>query len=66
MPLASGSSTALTRPVFFCYRKYNMDLTGGSLLIEFGSHGNTLEETARAAEYMGKAMAQTLLGTLPE
>ena len=56
----------LTRPVFFCYRKYNMDLTGGSLLIEFGSHGNTLEETARAAEYMGKAMAQTLLGTLPE
>ena len=56
----------LTRPVFFCYRKYNMDLTGGSLLIEFGSHGNTLEETARAAEYMGKAMAQTLLDTLPQ
>ena len=43
-----------------------MDLTGGSLLIEFGSHGNTLEETARAAEYMGKAMAQTLLDTLPQ
>ena len=56
----------LTRPVFFCYRKYTMDLTGGSLLIEFGSHGNTLEETARAAEYMGKAMAQTLLDTLPQ
>lgn len=32
----------LTRPVFFCYRKYNMDLTGGSLLIEFGSHGQYL------------------------
>ncbi len=54
----------LTRPVFFCYRKYNMDLTGGSLLIEFGSHGNTLEETARAAQYMGHAMAQTLLSTV--
>lgn len=56
----------LTRPVFFCYRKYNMDLTGGSLLIEFGSHGNTLEETSRAAEYMGRAMAQTLLATAGE
>ncbi len=56
----------LTRPVFFCYRKYNMDLTGGSLLIEFGSHGNTLEETARAAQYMGRAMAQTLLSTAGE
>lgn len=56
----------LTRPVFFCYRKYNMDLTGGSLLIEFGSHGNTLEETARAAGYMGRAMAQTLLSTAGE
>lgn len=56
----------LTRPVFFCYRKYNMDLTGGSLLIEFGSHGNTLEETARAAQYMGHAMAQTLLSTAEE
>ena len=34
---------SLTRPVFFCYRKYNQDLTTGSLLIEIGSHGNTLE-----------------------
>lgn len=54
----------LTRPIFFCYRKYNMDLTTGSLLIEFGSHGNTLEETARAAEYVGKSMAKTLKQTL--
>ncbi|MDD3193771.1 MAG: stage II sporulation protein P [Oscillospiraceae bacterium] len=63
---AEAMYPGLTRPVFFCYRKYNMDLTGGSLLIEFGSHGNTLEEAARAAEFMGKAMAKTLLETLPE
>lgn len=54
----------LTRPVYFCYRKYNMDLTTGSLLVEIGGHGNTLAEAARAAEYVGKAMAKTLLATL--
>ena len=34
----------LTRPVLFDYRYYNQDLTTGSLLIEMGSHGNTLAE----------------------
>ncbi len=61
---AESMFPGLTRPVFFCYRKYNMDLTTGSLLIEFGSHGNTLEEASRAAVCMGQAIAQTLLGTL--
>lgn len=59
-----GDYPGLTRPVFLCYRKYNMDLTAGSLLIEFGSHGNTLAETARAAEYVGKSMAKALKQTL--
>lgn len=52
----------LTRPVFFCYRKYNMDLTTGSLLIEFGSHGNTLEEVLRTGEMAGDAIGQYLAG----
>ena len=63
---AESMYPGLTRPIFFCYRKYNMDLTGGSLLIEFGSHGNTLEEASRAAMYMGKAMAKVLLETKAE
>lgn len=46
----------LTRPIFFCYRKYNQQLTTGSLLIEVGSHGNTLEEELRTAHMVGDAL----------
>lgn len=47
----------LTRPVFFCYRKYNQDLTTGSLLLEFGSNANTLDE----AVYSATMAAQSLV-----
>jgi stage II sporulation protein P len=52
----------LTRPVFFCYRKYNMDLTTGSLLLEFGSNANTLEE----AIYSARLSATALVGLMGE
>lgn len=52
----------LTRPILFDYRKYNQDLTTGSLLIEVGSHGNTLEQAAYAGELIGKSLARALLG----
>ena len=51
----------LTRPILFDYRKYNQDLTTGSLLIEVGTHGNTLEQVQYAGELVGKALAETLL-----
>ena len=47
----------LTRPVLFDYRYYNQDLTTGSLLIEMGSHGNTLAEAQYAGELVGRALA---------
>lgn len=50
----------LTRPIFFCYRKYNMDLTTGSLLLEVGACGNTLEESLYTAEMVGKSLAKLL------
>ena len=50
----------LTRPVFFCYRRYNMHMTTGSLLIEFGSHGNTLEEVQYTGQLAGDAIGQYL------
>ncbi|MBE6876327.1 MAG: stage II sporulation protein P [Ruminococcus sp.] len=50
----------LTRPVLFDYRKYNQDLTTGSLLIEVGSHGNTLEQVAYAGELLGSSLVRTL------
>ena len=50
----------LTRPIFFCYRKYNMDLTTGSLLLEFGSNANTLDESVYTAQLVGKSLARLL------
>ena len=47
----------LTKPAFFCYRKYNMDLTPGSLLLEFGSNANTLEEAVYSAQLAGQALS---------
>lgn len=51
----------LTRPVLFDYRKYNQDLTTGSLLLEIGSHGNTLEQAVYAGELVGQSLAEALL-----
>lgn len=55
----------LTRPIFFCYRKYNMDLTTGSLLLEMGSNANTLEESIYTAQLVGDALADLLNGEGP-
>ena len=49
-----------TRPILFDYRKYNQNLTNGSLLIEVGSQGNTLEEARYAGELTGKVLAETI------
>lgn len=50
----------LTRPILFDYRHYNQDLTTGSLLIEVGSHCNTLEQ----AQYSGQLIGQSLSSLL--
>ncbi len=46
----------LMRPLYFCPRKYNMDLTPCSLLLEFGSEANTLEEALYAGHLMGQVI----------
>ncbi len=51
----------LTRPVLFDYRRYNQNLTTGSLLIEVGSHGNTLEQAIYAGSLFGDALSSVLL-----
>lgn len=50
----------LTRPLMFCYRKYNQDLTTGSLLIEVGGHANTLDEALYTGELIGKSLSALL------
>ena len=56
----------LTRPIFFCYRKYNMDLTTGSLLLEIGSNANTLDESIYSAELIGNSLAKLLLANMEQ
>lgn len=50
----------LTRPILFDYRKYNQDLTTGSLLIEVGSHCNTLEQAQYSGQLIGASLARAL------
>lgn len=50
----------LTRPIFFSPRRYNMNLTRNSLLIEVGSDANTLSEAALSGRMIGKALAELL------
>ena len=51
----------LARPLNFSPSKYNMNMTKGSLLVEFGTEVNTLEEATYSGELFGKALAETLL-----
>ncbi|MCM1507106.1 MAG: stage II sporulation protein P [Ruminococcus flavefaciens] len=50
----------LTRPILFDYRHYNQDLTTGSLLIEVGSHGNTLEQSQYSGQLIGSSLGRLL------
>lgn len=50
----------VARPILFDYRKYNQDLTTGSLLVEVGTHGNTLQQVQYAGELFGKSLAKAL------
>lgn len=57
-----GDWQGLTRPILFDYRKYNQDLTTGSLLIEVGGHANSIDQAVYSGELIGKSLAR-LLGT---
>ncbi len=52
-----GLYPGLTRSAMFNYKYYNQDLTTGSLLLEVGGHGNTLNE----ALYAGQLAAESLV-----
>ncbi len=50
----------ITRPLYFSPRKYNMDLTTCSLLVEVGSDANTLDEAVYTGRCLGKAVSKIL------
>ena len=51
----------LMRPLSFAPYRYNMHMTPNSLLLEFGTDANTLEEALCSAELMGDALVKVLL-----
>lgn len=55
-----GDWEGLTRPILFDYRKYNQDLTTGSLLIEVGGHANSIDQAIYSGELIGKSLAKLL------
>lgn len=50
----------MTRPLSFGEFTYNMNFNNGSLLIEVGTDGNTVEEARRSGGYIGEALADLL------
>lgn len=48
--------SALARPLSLTGARYNQFMTTGSLLIEMGSEGNTLEEAAYSARLLGQSL----------
>ncbi len=58
---ADGDNRGLMRPLSFAPYRYNMHLTPNSLLLEFGTDANTLEEALFSAELLGDSLASLLL-----
>ena len=52
----------LTRPILFDYRKYNQDLTTGSILIEVGGHANSVDQAVYSGELIGRSLAKCFSG----
>ncbi len=50
----------ITRPLYFSPRKYNMDMSHCSVLLEMGSDANTLEEAVYAGKCLGVALADLM------
>ncbi len=50
----------LARPLMLMSKNYNQSLTTGSLLLEFGTDVNTLEEVHYSAEMVGNCLAELL------
>ena len=50
----------LMRPILFSERKYNMDMTRNSFLLEVGTDGNTLDEACYSARLFAVALARVI------
>ena len=57
---------SLMRPVALVPQRYNQHLTAGSLILEVGSSGNTLQEALAAIRLFGEATAPSLLALVED
>ena len=48
------------KPIYFCRRKYNMDVVPCGLLLEFGSDTNTLEEAVYSGRLFGDVLSELI------
>ncbi len=58
----ADSYPGLARPLNFKNACYNQNLSPGSILLEFGTDANTLEEAVYSGELVGKSLAKALKG----
>jgi stage II sporulation protein P len=56
---------SLSRPIYLSRYRYNQHKSPGSLLLEVGSAGNTLEESLAAVRYFADAYANVILSLTP-
>lgn len=57
---AAKKYPGLMRPVLFDYRNYNQQLTTGSILVEIGTHGSTLQQAKNSARAFAYSLADML------
>lgn len=50
----------LARPIYFAPKKYNENLTTGSMILEVGTEANSLDEAVYAGQLSGKVIADVL------
>ena len=48
------------RPVDLREERFNQDVSIGSIILEMGTNGNTLEEAVNSAKYIGFALADMM------
>lgn len=63
---AATAHPTLMRPVSLVPQRYNQQLTGGSLILEVGSSGNTLQEALSAIRLFAAAVGPALLQLVQE
>lgn len=64
--VAEENFEGLMRPIYFCPRMYNMNLSHCSLLLEIGSDSNTLEQVEYSGQCIGNALSKLLEGYMEE